>query len=96
MDKINKIMQGTKSTVLGNKITIANEDWDFVINIAKQHARISDTTLAALEEHDNTTDTIKRCQSLYLAVAAEVAALGYADQNKITQRVQENTTITNQ
>ena len=64
-------------------------DWDFIINIASQHAKISDTTLAALEKHNEVTNTLKHCQSLYLAVALEVAALGYSDREKLTHAVQD-------
>ena len=32
---------------------------------------------------------LQRCQSLYLAVASEVAALGYNDKDKIKHRVQD-------
>ena len=32
---------------------------------------------------------LQRCQSLYLAVASEVAALGYSDKDKIKHRVQD-------
>lgn len=89
LDKINKISQEAKPAMLSNKINVTKEEWDFIINIAKQHAKISDTTLTALESHDIKTKTLKRCQSLYLAVASEVAALGYSDRSKLTQRVQE-------
>ena len=89
LDKINKISQEAKPTMLRNKISVSKEDWDFIINIAKQHAKISDTTLTALESHDIKTKILKRCQSLYLAVATEVAALGYSDISKLTHRVQD-------
>jgi hypothetical protein len=84
-----KLAKETKPPVLSNRVSLTKEDWDFIVDIAKQHARISDTTLAALEKHSNDIDILKRCQSLYLAVASEVAALGYADRSKLTQRVQE-------
>jgi len=89
LDKINKISKEAKPAVLSNKISITKEDWDFIINIAKQHAKISDTTLTALENQENTIDTLKRCQSLYLAVASEVAALDWSDRSKLTQSVKD-------
>jgi len=76
-------------SILGNKITVPKDDWEFIVNIAKQHANISDATLTALKKHKNDTDEMKRCQSLYLAVAVEVAALGYAEKSKLEQSVQD-------
>ena len=58
------------------------------MNIAKQHAKISDVTLAALENHDNDTEKLKRCQGLYLTVASEVAAMDYAGRYKLKNAVQ--------
>ena len=89
LEKINKISQEAKPIMLSNKISVTKEDWDFIINIAKQHAKISDTTFATLEKHNNVTNMLKRCQSLYLALATEVAALGYSDVSKLTYRVQD-------
>ena len=57
LDKINKISQEAKPAMLSNKINVTKEEWDFIINIAKQHAKISDTTLTALESHDIKTKT---------------------------------------
>ena len=60
------------------------------MDIAKQHARISDTTLAALENHNTETEILKRCQSLYLAVASEVAAMThYGEMEKLKHAVQD-------
>lgn len=56
---------------------------------SKQHAKISDVTIAALESHSEDTEKLKRCQSLYLAVASEVAALGYSDRSKLKHSVQD-------
>jgi hypothetical protein len=89
VDRVNKISREASPSILGNKITVLKEDWEFIINIAKQHANISDVTLAALKKHKSDTDEMKRCQSLYLAVAVEVAALGYAGKSKLEQSVQD-------
>ena len=50
---------------------------------------INKETIAKRNSSKPKTKTLKRCQSLYLAVASEVAALGYSDRSKLTQRVQE-------
>ena len=89
LDRVNKISREAAPSLLGTKISVTKEDWDFILNIAKQHAKISDTTLAALEKHDKETDTLKRCQSLYLTLASEVAALAPFDRSKLRQRVQD-------
>jgi hypothetical protein len=89
LDRVNKIIREAKPNFTGGKLTLLKEDWDFIISIAKQHAKISDTTLAALEKHNKTTAKLERCQSLYLAVASEVAALGYADRSTLKHAVQD-------
>lgn len=89
LDKVSKISRESKPIPLTNKIGVSKEDWDFIIGIAKQHAKISDATLAALEKHNDTTESLKRCQSLYLAVASEIAALGYSDRSKLKYNVQD-------
>ena len=90
LDKVERIRKDAKLSVLGNKVSVSKEDWLFIVDIAKQHAKISDVTLAALENHDNDTEKLKRCQSLYLAVASEVAAMPTAiDRTKLKYAVQE-------
>ena len=89
LDRVNKISREAKTNFTGGKITLLRDDWGFIINIAKQHAKISDATLAALENHAKDTAMLERCQSLYLAVASEVAALGWSDKEKIGREVQE-------
>jgi len=57
---------------------------------AKQHAKISDTNLAALEKHDEDTEKLKRCQSLCLTVASEVATITHSgDRTKLRHAVQD-------
>ena len=87
--RVLKLAEEVKPGVFSSKVSLFKEDWDFIVNIAKQHARISDTTLAALENHSGITAKLQRCQSLYLAVASEVAALGYSDRSKLTYAVQD-------
>ena len=89
LDRVNKISREHKPNALTSKISVTKDDWDFLIGIAKQHARISDTTLAALEKHGQVTAELQRCQSLYLVVASEVAALGYGDRSKLKHAVQD-------
>ena len=89
LEKISKLERETKPNVLTSNVSVSKAAWDFIIGIAKQHARISDATLAALEKRDNDTEVLKRCQSLYLAVASEVAALGYSDRSKVRHAVQD-------
>ena len=89
LEKITKLKNETKPHILTSNITISKAAWDFIIGIAEQHARISDTTLAALEKHSEDTEKLKRCQSLYLALAAEVAAMSWGDKDKIKHRVQD-------
>ena len=88
LQRVLKLAKETKPSVLSNRVSLTKDDWDFIVGIAKQHARISDTTLATLEKHDKDMDTLERCQSLYLAVASEVVGLGYADRSKLKQAVQ--------
>ena len=90
LDRVNKVSRESRPTLIGNKITVPKEDFDFLIGIAKQHAKISDTTLAALESQDEITKKLQRCQSLYLAVASEYAAMThYGDRNKLEQKVKD-------
>ncbi|MCL1997101.1 MAG: plasmid recombination protein [Defluviitaleaceae bacterium] len=89
LDRVSKISREAKPNFTGGKVTLLKDDWDFLINLAKQHAKISDTTLAALESRAEDTAMLQRCQSLYLAVASEVAALGWSDKDKIKHRVQD-------
>ena len=80
----------TKPPVLSNRVSLPKEDWDFIVDIAKQHARISDTTLAALESQTEITEQLKCCQALYLAVASEVAAIThYGDRSKLSYAVRD-------
>jgi len=88
LDKVERIRKVAKLSVLGNKVSVSKEDWLFIVDIAKQHAKISDVTLAALENHDNDTEKLKRCQGLYLTVASEVAAMDYAGRYKLKNAVQ--------
>jgi hypothetical protein len=89
LEKIKKIKQETKPNILTNNVSLSKAAFDFLINIAEQHARISDTTLAALEKHNEVTAELKRCQSLYLAVATVAAGLSYSDRSKLTHGVQD-------
>jgi hypothetical protein len=89
LKRVLKLAKEVKPAILSSKVNLHKDDWDFIVGIAKQHARISDTTLAALESHSKVTAQLKRCQSLYLAVASEVAALGYSDRTKIQHSVQD-------
>lgn len=89
LKKLNRIKKGVKSSLLNTKITLPKDDWAFIMNIAEQHAKISDITISALENQKEITETLKRCQSLYLAVALEVVALGNADRSNLTQNVKE-------
>ena len=45
LQKVLKLAKETKLPVLSNRVSLLKEDWDFIVDIAKQHARISDTTL---------------------------------------------------
>jgi chromosome segregation ATPase len=89
LERVNKLSRESKPNALTSKIAVTQADWDFLIGIAKQHARISDVTLAALEKQGKVTAELERCQSLYLAVASEVAALGYADRSTLKHAVQD-------
>jgi len=90
LQRVLKLAKEVKPPVFSSKVSLSKEDWDFIVDIAKQHARISDTTLAALESHSEVTEQLKRCQSLYIAVASEVAAIThYGDREKLKQRVQD-------
>jgi len=90
LQRVLKLAKETKPPVLSSRVSLTKDDWDFIVGIAKQHARISDITLTALEKHDNDTEMLKRCQSLYLAVASEVAAIThFGDRNKLKHAVQD-------
>ena len=89
LQRVLKLAKETKPPVLSSRVSLTKDDWDFIVDIAKQHARISDITLAALETHKKITDKLERCQSLYLAVASEVVGLGYADKSTLTQNVKD-------
>ncbi len=60
-----------------------------ISNMLTPYAKISDVTIVALESHSEDTEKLKRCQSLYLAVASEVAALCYSDRSKLKHGVQD-------
>ena len=89
LEKVNKINREASPSILGTKITVTKEDWDFIVNISKQHARISDTTLASLENHNKITKELNHCQRLYLAIASEAVRLGYADRSKLDDSVKD-------
>jgi hypothetical protein len=87
---VNKLARQTKPPVLSSRVSLLKEDWDFIVGIAKQHARISDATLAAMESQEELTKKLQRCQSLYLAFASEVAAIThYGDRSKLKHAVQD-------
>jgi len=89
LERVNKLAKQVKPAVFNKNVSLPKEDWDFVINIAKQHARISDATLAALEKHDKDTEKLEDCQQLYLALASEVGAISQAsDREKLKYAVQ--------
>jgi len=89
LERVNKLAKQIKPAVFSKNVIVLKDDWDFVINIAKQHARISDATLAALEKHDKDTEQLEDCQQLYLAIASEVGAISEAsDREKLKQAVQ--------
>jgi len=89
LQRVLKLSKEVKPAVLSSEVSLPKEDWDFIVDIAKQHARISNTTLATLENQSEITAKLQRCQSLYLAVASEVAALGYGDRSKVKHSVQD-------
>jgi len=90
LERINKIQKEAKPSVLGGKITVAKDDWDFIVRIARQHARISEATLAALENHNSDTAKLRHCQSLHLAIASEVASIThYGVKSKLKRAVQD-------
>lgn len=89
LKKVNKIKSESKPNFVTNKVSLTKEDYEFFIKIAEQHARISDTTLTALENQDKITAELKRCQSLYLAVATVATELSYSDRSKLKQSVQD-------
>ncbi|MCL2285474.1 MAG: plasmid recombination protein [Firmicutes bacterium] len=89
LDRVNQLSRETKPSTLTSKYSVTKADWDFLIGIAKQHAKISDTTLAALEKHTEDTEELKICQTLYLTLATEVIALGYGDRSKLKHRAQD-------
>jgi len=88
LQRVLKLAKETKPPILSNRVSLLKDDWDFIVAIAKQHARISDTTLTALESQAEITEQLKRCQNLYLAVATEVAAITHlGDRERIKNRV---------
>ena len=89
LQRVLKLAKETKPPVLSSRVSLTKADWDFIVDIAKQHARISDTTLAALEKHNKVTETLEQCQTLYLALASEVVGLGYADRSILKHAVQD-------
>jgi hypothetical protein len=89
LERVNKISREAKPNAITSKISVTQADWDFLIDLAKQHAKISDVTIAALESHSEDIEKLKRCQSLYLAVASEVTALSYSDRSKLKHSVQD-------
>ena len=90
LQRVLNLAKITKPPVFSNKVSLSKEDWDFIVDIAKQHARISDTTLAALESQSEITQKLQHCQALYLAVASEVAAIThYGDRSKLKYAVQD-------
>ena len=90
LERVDKIKKEAKPSTFGGKITVTKEDWDFIVRIARQHARISEATLAALEKHSNDTAMLQRCQALYTAVASEVASIKhYGDRSKLKHAVQD-------
>jgi hypothetical protein len=90
LQRVLKLAKETKPPVLSSRVSLLKEDWGFIVDIAKQHAKISDTTLAALENQAEITAKLQCCQSLYLAVASEVAAIThYGDKEKLKHAVQD-------
>ena len=90
LERVNKLARQVKPPILSNRVNLLKEDWDFIINIASQHARISDATLAALEKHEKDTEKLERCQRLYLALASEVGAITHAgDREKLRHAVED-------
>jgi len=90
LERVNKLAKQVKPPVLSNKVSLSKDDWDFIIGIAKQHARISDATLAALESHSEDTEKLERCQQLYLALASELGAITHSGQReKLKYAVQD-------
>jgi hypothetical protein len=90
LEKILKLKQETKPSILTNNVPLSKAAFDFLIGIAEQHARISDITLTALEKHDDITDRLEMCQALYLVLAAEVGAISHlGDKERLKHRVQD-------
>jgi flagellar motility protein MotE (MotC chaperone) len=89
LERVNKLAKQIKPAVLSKNVSLPKEDWDFIVDIAKQHARISDTTLAALESQSEVIEKLQNCQRLYLAIASELAAITQAsDREKLKHAVQ--------
>jgi len=90
LERVNKLARQVKPPVLSNRVSLSKEDWAFIVDIAQQHARIGDATLAALEKHEEDTEKLNRCQRLYLALASEVGAITHAgDREKLKHAVED-------
>jgi len=90
LERVNKLAKEVKPPVLSNRVSLPKVDWDFIIDIARQHARISDATLAALENHNEDTEKLERCRNLYLALASELGAITHSGQReKLKHAVQD-------
>jgi hypothetical protein len=90
LERVNKLAKEVKPPVLSNRVNLLKTDWDFIINIAKQHARIGDATLAGLESQNEIIEELQNCQRLYLALSTELAAItNYGDREKLKHAVQD-------
>jgi hypothetical protein len=71
-------------------MSLSQDDWDFIVDIAKQHSRISDVTLAALENQNDINAKLRHCRNRYLALVSEVAAItSYGDRTKLEHAIQD-------
>jgi len=90
LQRINKLAKEVKPSIITKNVSVPKPDWDFMVEITKQHARISDTTITALENQSAVTEKLQHCQQLYLAIASEVAAITQAsDREKLRYAVQD-------
>jgi hypothetical protein len=90
LERVDKLARQVKPPVLSKNVSLSEKDWKFIVNIAQQHAKISDATLAALENQSEITEKLENCQRLYLAIATELGVITHlGDRQKLKHAAQD-------
>jgi hypothetical protein len=90
LERVNKLAKQVKPPVLSKNVSLSEKDWKFIVNIAQQHAKISDATLAALENQSEIIEKLEHCQRLYLAIATELGVITHlGDRQRLKHAAQE-------